>query len=266
VASNRSVLWGGTGTLTWRLGANSSIKGTLFHSHSSDDDTRRYEGQNFDFDQPYRSERLMFVERSLTAQTVGSEHQLFARRFEWSTTARPRTATSPTAGKTGYELLTVETDEGDTTIWRFSRTGASRLFSQVDDTDHGLEGHLTIPFHSWAEGDARVKVGGLNQTKDRASWTRRFTYSAGRASGSDLTLRWCLLSDRIMAPRHLQRRRAAATIWADRACTDGTPWSICLRAAARDRRPRGGEPAEHHHLHRRRLHQREEIVRQSQLM
>lgn len=190
VASNRSVLWGGTGTLTWRLSANSSIKGTLFHSHSSDDDTRRYEGQNFDFDQPYRSERLMFVQRSLTAQTVGSEHQLpwFKSRFEWKYNRSTAHREEPDRRENGYELLTIETDDGDTTVWRFSRTGASRLFSDVDDTDHGLEGHLTIPFHSWAEGEARVKVGGLNQTKDRASWTRRFTYSAGRASGSDLTL------------------------------------------------------------------------------
>lgn len=217
VSTNYSVLWGGTGTVTWRLSEKSTIKGTLFHSHSSDDEARRYQGDNFDFDQPFRSERLMFVQRSLTAGTVGSEHPLplLGAKFDWKLNTSSARRDEPDRRENGYELLTLETDDGDTTIWRFSRAGASRLFSEVSDDDRGFEGHITIPFRSWAEGEAKIKFGGLNQEKDRASRTRRFSYTAGAGLLTDPV-------DSLLADANIGRRfnfkevtRGTDYYWAD---------------------------------------------------
>jgi TonB-dependent receptor len=78
-----------------------------------------------------------------------------------------------------------ETGEVDSTFWQFSgRAMASRLFSETDDDEEGVEGHITIPFQAWAGREARLKLGGLTQRKDRKSWTRRFTL---RPNGGALT-------------------------------------------------------------------------------
>jgi hypothetical protein len=180
--STRSVLWGGTGTLTMRLSEGTTLKGGLFYSRSSDDEARRYQGFSADLDQNLRSERLLFVERSLGAGTIGAEHKLplLNAKLEWKLNRSRAFRSEPDRREHTFEeieILNEETGEVDSTFWRFSgRVQASRLFSQVDDDEQGVEGHITIPFKSWATGNAHVKFGGLNQQKDRTSWTRRFTF------------------------------------------------------------------------------------------
>ncbi len=57
----------------------------------------------------------MFVQRSLTAQTFGSEHQLpwFKSRFEWKYNRSTAHRDEPDRRENGYELLTVETEAGE---------------------------------------------------------------------------------------------------------------------------------------------------------
>ncbi len=178
--TTQSVLWGGTGTLTWRLGKGTTVKGGLFYSRSSDDEARRYEGYNKDFDTLYRSERILYVQRYITAGTFGAEHTLpfLGSKFEWKLNRSQAGREEPDRRENGYEQISQQTGAGtDTLVWRFSRTGASRMFSGLEDHEKGYELHLTFPFHGWAPGDARFKVGTSRQKKSRTSWARRFTFA-----------------------------------------------------------------------------------------
>jgi hypothetical protein len=184
--TTRSVLWGATGNVTYRLGDEAALRATGLLTRSSDDEARRYEGFYRDISTDLRSERLLFSERELLTGTVGGEHPLpvLGSRFDWKLNRSSADRSEPDRRENFYERVETtvwdETEDGsverDTTYWAFSRIGANRMFSRNEDDDGGLEAHWTLPFTGWAEGAARFRTGFARHDKERASWTRRFTF------------------------------------------------------------------------------------------
>ncbi|HEX7878628.1 MAG TPA: TonB-dependent receptor [Candidatus Eisenbacteria bacterium] len=186
VRTTRSVLWGGIGNLSYRLGESSSVKLNTLYTLSSDDEARRYEGYYLDIDTDIRVERLQFQQRDLFSGTLAGQHGLpvLHSRIEWKLNRSDAHRDEPDRRENFYAKTTSqileESENGstvrDTTYWGFSGRGADRLFSYLDDQEMGTALDWTVPFRSWADGDARLRMGWATNDKDRVSWTRRFTY------------------------------------------------------------------------------------------
>ncbi|MDZ4805256.1 MAG: TonB-dependent receptor [Candidatus Eisenbacteria bacterium] len=192
--TTQSVLLGGIGNLSLRLGEQSSLKLNTLYTSSSDDEARRYEGYYLDANATFRVDRLLFQERALFSGTLSGEHHMpfLGSRLDWKLNRSMAHRDEPDRRESFYARTTnqiVEEGENgstvrDTTYWAFSGRGADRLFGFLDDTEKGAELNLTIPFYSYAEGEARFRTGLWVSDKERNSWTRRFTYRP--LSGLDL--------------------------------------------------------------------------------
>ena len=187
--TTRSVLLGGIGNLSLRLGEQSSLKLNTLYTMSSDDEARRYEGYYLDANATFRVDRLQFQERNLFSGTLSGDHRLsfLGSRIDWKLNRSMANRDEPDRRESFYAKVTnqiIEEGEGgstvrDTTYYAFTGRGADRLFSFLNDAENGAELNLTIPLMSHAKGEARLRTGAWISDKVRNSWTRRFTYQPG---------------------------------------------------------------------------------------
>ena len=190
--TTQSVLWGGIGNLSYRLGPHSGLKGNLLYTRSSDDEARRYQGYDNDYGTDIRSERLRFETRDLMSLALSGDHRLpfLGSQLEWKLNRSSADRSEPDRRESFYEKIDQQiVEEGedgstvrDTTFWAFSRRGAERLFSGQEHRERGYEVNWTVPFRAPARGESRLRFGIARQSKDRFAWTRRFLYQ-NRSSG-----------------------------------------------------------------------------------
>jgi outer membrane receptor protein involved in Fe transport len=189
--STENVQLGGLLGLSYRLAPNHSIHVRGLYAHDAENQTRYYEGYNFSQSRNMRSNRLLYVERSVLSGNLEGRHELrgWARpRFDWSASLSEATRLEPDRRETIYqENVNADDPENVVRSWTLygGGLGATRYFGDLKDRGRGLEGKGTIPFKGGWLGGGKLELGGSYQTKDRDAYYRRFLFKP--APGADVS-------------------------------------------------------------------------------
>ena len=169
----RAISWGTIANLTYRFSPTQQISLRSTVNMSTDDEARRYEGQNReDIGGTIRADRLRFVERLLSWGQLEGEHQLFGESLlEWRLTAARADRDEPQMQESVYLQ-----DESDGTFYLLDVGDSGRYFwSDLVDDDFGAAFDWTVPFE-FADRDASLKFGAEWRERTRDFAARRLNW------------------------------------------------------------------------------------------
>ena len=194
---------GGLGALSLRLSPAHSLHARMFVNREAEDEARYYQSFSDDIGDSIRSNRLRYVERSITTMSLEGRHDVRPvanSRLEWKLSRSLADRVVPDMRKATYQRAEqLYYDDEDNpylrTEWRLrSQTrGATREFARMNERGRGGELTWTTPFTLGSLGNGKVVAGVSDQWKTRFQWTRKFFMSA--PSGLDT-----LPPDSIFAP------------------------------------------------------------------
>lgn len=186
--AERSTLWGGLFSLTAQPAPEHKVSIKAIYNHSSDDEARVAEGiYNQSTSGEIRSTRLRFLERALMSAQIEGEHKLegvLNSKVDWRAAISAANRYEPDNRSTTY----FKWSDG---IYRFANNFGSnngRFFSDLDDQESNLGLDWTIPFSTWGDHQARLKVGGLARARSRDFMARRFIYGTESSDPNALAL------------------------------------------------------------------------------
>ncbi|MYF98030.1 TonB-dependent receptor [Candidatus Poribacteria bacterium] len=201
--SEHEVDWGSVISASIRFSPDHLLSIRTLATHTAEDQTRTWEGDNADRNTIYRSARLMFVERQLFSGQLAGTHgfnfgepelnngsmdehpesveQAIADAadigigqpdqpdlsMEWRLTYSRAARNEPDTRETIYE----DNGKGDY-IFRDSSQSGSRFFFNLEDHDYNARTDWTIPIRK----TGFIKFGGLVRDRSRAFDVRRFRF------------------------------------------------------------------------------------------
>lgn len=164
---------GGMFTFGADFGDDHSLRSTTLINRSTDNEIRRYSGENRDVGTTIEVSRLRFVERMLMSQQVRGEHVLPWQDLglDWRYTFSLATRSEPDRREVRYDL-----EQGTGAYILSDRPeGNQRVFSELEDTSHDTGLDLRLPFEGWA-GESAVKGGVATLFRERTVDTRRYKF------------------------------------------------------------------------------------------
>lgn len=186
--SERKVLWGWIGNVSYRLGSCNTVALRTMYNRSAEDEVRFLEGPNTDHGKYWKNARYRYVERGMFAGSLTAKQYLPSlgdatvdARFSYSHSTREE----PDRREYNYELNDryVYADGAivDTLrVWRLStKTNdlrPTRHFGTMVEDQRLPEVNVSFPFRQWNRLDAKLKIGGSYENKDRDFTWRRFFY------------------------------------------------------------------------------------------
>ena len=170
-----SVLFGGTGGVSYRISPahTAHVRGT--YSNSADDEVRVYNGFFKSQGTDYLSTRLRYVQRQIRSGSAGAEHDFPSMgnaRLTWQASL----SSSERAEPDRREYLYGAQRDGDNNPRPLSFSGAGREYGQLDEHGHGLDAKISIPLGRGRWASSKVEVGASLQKRDRLSTYRRFGF------------------------------------------------------------------------------------------
>jgi TonB-dependent receptor len=188
VTSERKILWGWIGNASYRLGNRNTVALRTMYNRSAEDEVRFLEGPNADHGKYWRNARYRYVERGMFAGSVAVSQCVPAlgnatvdARFSYSHSTRDE----PDRREYNYEqndkYALVDGEVVDTLhVWRLSTKTfdlrPTRHFGTMAEDQRLPEVNASFPFHQWSDLEAKLKVGGSYEDKDREFTWRRFFY------------------------------------------------------------------------------------------
>lgn len=196
---------GGLTGLSVRLSPAHSLHARAFVNREAESEARYYGSFSDDIGDSIRSNRLRYVERSITTMSLEGRHEFRSAansRLEWKLSRSLADRIVPDMRKATYQRAEQRYDDDDDNPyyraeWRLrSQTrGATREFSAMHERGRGGELSWTTPFRLFELGNGKVTAGLSDQWKNRYQWTRKFFMSA--PNGRDT-----LPPDSIFAPQY----------------------------------------------------------------
>jgi outer membrane receptor for ferrienterochelin and colicin len=186
--AERSTLWGGLFSLTVQPSPEHKLSIKAIYNHTSDDESRIAEGfYNQSTTGDIRSTRLRFLERSIASAQLEGEHKLegfLNSKVDWRAAISAANRYEPDNRSTTY----FRWSDG---IYRFANNFGSnngRFFSDLNDNESNVGLDWTIPFATWSDVQARLKLGGLVRSRSREFSARRFIYGTETSDPAALAL------------------------------------------------------------------------------
>ena len=201
--SGHEIDWGSVVSASLRFSPEHILSLRTLTTHTAEDQTRTWEGDNADRNTIYRSARLRFVERQLFSGQLAGNHGFNfgepelkntameentksieetvagAAEMEVEQTAQPdfsmewRLTYSRAARSEPDTRETIYEDDGDGTyIFRDSSSSASRFFFDLEDNDYNARVDWTVPIRQ----TGFIKFGGLVRDRSRAFDVRKFRF------------------------------------------------------------------------------------------
>ena len=189
--SANDVSWGGVLSTSMRFSPGHKVSLRTLYSHTTEDETRTWEGFNADRDTDMRSSRLLYVERSLLSSQLAGDHEFDfssdnldgeSEAAEESDTSEPEFAPVPTLSwrLTFSRAMRNEPDtreviyekRRDEWLFRDITQSGSRFFFDLADDE--ISGRLDWSMPILTTG--LFKVGGMWRDRDRTFDARRFRF------------------------------------------------------------------------------------------
>ncbi len=174
-----------------RLAPNHSLHVRSLFTRDDESEARSYLGSNSSLLTLVRSNRLLYVERSLLTSSLEGRHELrgwVKPRLEWRAGLSRATRREPDRRESIYQQVNYRDDNDSLhTIWTMSGggLGATRYFGDMTDHGRGFDARLVLPFARDRASAGRLELGGRYDRRDRESTYRRFNFKPG--SGVDLS-------------------------------------------------------------------------------
>ncbi len=182
--STESVLFGGTGGLSYRLAPAHvmHLRGT--YSNSADDEVRQYNGYFKSQNQDYLNTRLRYVQRQIRSGSLAAEHDfpsLAKAKLTWRASLSSSERSEPDRREYTYGARRDEDDQPAPDLAFF---GGGREFGRLDEDGKGLDLKVGLPLGSGRWASSKVELGGSVQDRDRLSTYRRFGFFTSSSYGS----------------------------------------------------------------------------------
>ncbi|HYQ89958.1 MAG TPA: TonB-dependent receptor, partial [Candidatus Binatia bacterium] len=201
-SSNASVLGGVLTNLSVKLAPSQTIRVRTLYTRSADNEARISQGPNEDYGtQEFRVTRLGYVERGLLSNVVSGDHRvafLHGLLADWNFGYSSATRGEPSRRESAYE----SNGNGQLVLSQRNQYGLTRVFGAMKELDRSLHGNLSMPWHAWGGGEAKVKAGVAWRLRGRVSSFRRFGFALGPLGASTLDL--SLPPDELLADENIQ--------------------------------------------------------------
>lgn len=181
---NESVLFGGTGGLSYRLTPSHALHLRGTYSNSADDEVRLYSGYLKTQDDDYLNTRLRYVQRQILSGSLSGDHDfpsLMRSRLSWKASLSAADREEPDHREYTYRA---DRDENGNSAPDLGLSGGAREFGDLDENGRGLEARITVPVGSGQWANTKLDAGASVQDKDRLSTYRRFSFLPGGSYGT----------------------------------------------------------------------------------
>ncbi len=169
------VVLGGIFDTSVEFSENHRLQSTSLLIRTTEDMARMYEGWNSDAGTDIRVTRLRWVEQMLASQQLSGNHafpSLYDLRLDWSYTYSLAGRKEPDRRETRYDW----SSQSKTWFLSDRPEGNSRLYSDLEDTNHDISFKFTLPFNVWSNMTAEAHAGANIVRRERTVDTRRFKF------------------------------------------------------------------------------------------
>jgi outer membrane receptor protein involved in Fe transport len=174
--SNESVLFGGTGGVSYRVAPAHTVHLRGTYTNSADDEVRFYTGYLKSQGQDYAVTRLRYVQRQIRSGSLGAEHDfpsLARARVTWRASLSAAERSEPDRREYTY---TARRDVDGNPAPDLGFSGGGREFGRLDDDGRGFDLKVGLPLGRDRWSTSKVEIGGSLQERDRLSTYRRFAF------------------------------------------------------------------------------------------
>jgi hypothetical protein len=183
----RNVSIGAIANLSMLITPTNKLSLRTTFNRNTDDEARTYSGSNSeDLGGLVVGDRLRFVPRQLLWGQLSGEHQTFLSSIlEWRATLAKATRDEPGLRETIYLNSKVADPTAPYYLENVGESGRY-LWNELNDNDRNLELDWKVPFTSWSDLTASVKVGAAWRNRTRDFVARRFAWQFLRQISEDI--------------------------------------------------------------------------------
>ena len=184
------VNWGGLVTLNLKPDPRHEIGADIIYTQSGQSTARFLEGRwleqfNENPNNILQTRVLSYTERNLQSYQFHGKHvfdNLLGLTVNWSGNISKALQEEPDARYFTNNYTKRQLEGRDTVVYSISVSNyplPSRYFRNMNEDSEGINLDLALPFNTWENLQARLKVGGAFLEKERVFTERRFQYQLG---------------------------------------------------------------------------------------